>query len=184
MQWCEKRGLFKNHQTEQTHKTQPPPPSFLSTVGCTCLQHELQKAASYSCALKTTEQVIQLVFWIQFSRFAVTQSHRFLFSTWRSSVSVRVSRLYAVFFKSCRALCMNSNAWQSTQGRLSAGMAVPASWSDLAGSMRSSAATKTKGTVRTGLLRRQGTSIVGTGASLWSLSCLCGGLFEMAAANC
>lgn len=29
----------------------------------------------------------------------------------------RVSRLYAVFFKSCRALCMNSNAWQSTQGR-------------------------------------------------------------------
>lgn len=50
---------------------------------------------------------------------------------------------------------------------LSAGMAVPASWSDLAGSMRSSAATKTKGTVRTSLLRRQGTSIVGTGASLF-----------------
>jgi len=33
--------------------------------------------------------------------------------------------------------------------------------------MRSSAATKTKGTVRTSLLRRQGTSIVGTGASLF-----------------
>lgn len=29
----------------------------------------------------------------------------------------RVSRLYAIFFKSCNALCMNSNAWQSTQGR-------------------------------------------------------------------
>lgn len=28
-----------------------------------------------------------------------------------------MSRLYAVFFKSCNALCMNSNAWQSTQGR-------------------------------------------------------------------
>lgn len=55
------------------------------------------------------------------------QSQRPLFSARRRSVSVRASRLYAVFFKSCKALCINSNAWQSTQGRLSAGMTLPAS---------------------------------------------------------
>ena len=47
-------------------------------------------------------------------------------------------------------------------------MAVPASWSDLTGSARSSATTKTKGTVRTALLRRWGASILGTGASLFT----------------
>lgn len=47
-------------------------------------------------------------------------------------------------------------------------MAVPASWSDLTGSARSSATTKTKGTVRTALLRRRGASILGTGASLFT----------------
>lgn len=63
-----------------------------------------------------------------FQCIARKQSHRPLFSALRRRVSVRVSRLYAVFFKSCNALCMNSNAWQSTQGRLSAGMALPESW--------------------------------------------------------
>lgn len=58
-------------------------------------------------------------------------------------------------------LCERTVGWYI----LSAGMAVPASWSDLTGSMRSSAATRTKGTVRTTLLRRQGASISGTGAS-------------------
>lgn len=63
-----------------------------------------------------------------FQCIARKQSHRPLFSALRRRVSVRVSRLYAVFFRSCNALCMNSNAWQSTQGRLSAGMTLPESW--------------------------------------------------------
>lgn len=63
-----------------------------------------------------------------FQSIAGKQSHRPLFSALRRRDSVRVSRLYAVFFKSCNALCMNSNAWQSTQGRLSAGMTLPESW--------------------------------------------------------
>lgn len=50
---------------------------------------------------------------------------------------------------------------------LSAGMAVPTSWSDLTGSTSSSATTKTKGTVSTALLRRQGDSILGMGDCLF-----------------
>lgn len=45
-------------------------------------------------------------------------------------------------------------------------MAVPASWSALTGSETSSATKNTKGTVRMALLRKQGASILGMGASL------------------
>lgn len=60
-------------------------------------------------------------------RFESRQSHKARFSTLRSRSFVLVFKLFAVLFKSCSALCMNSKAWQSTQGRLSAGITVPAS---------------------------------------------------------
>lgn len=65
----------------------------------------------------------------QFKVLTGMQSHSALLSALSTRFSVRESRLKAVFFRSCSALCMNSNAWQSTQGRLSAGMTVPVSWS-------------------------------------------------------
>lgn len=60
-------------------------------------------------------------------KFESRQSHKARFSTLRSRSFVLVFKLFAVLFKSCSALCMNSKAWQSTQGRLSAGITVPAS---------------------------------------------------------
>lgn len=53
------------------------------------------------------------------------QSHRALLSALNTKSSVLESRLKAVFFRSCKALCINSKAWQSTHGRLSAGMTLP-----------------------------------------------------------
>lgn len=44
-----------------------------------------------------------------------TLSH--LLMTEKLHVFTLVSRLKAVFFRSCNARCMNSNAWQSTHGR-------------------------------------------------------------------
>lgn len=46
------------------------------------------------------------------------QNARMLRSIQRGGTSPTLaSRLNAVFFRSCSALCMNSNAWQSTHGR-------------------------------------------------------------------
>lgn len=44
-----------------------------------------------------------------------TLSH--LLMTEKRHIFTLVSRLKAVFFRSCNARCMNSNAWQSTHGR-------------------------------------------------------------------
>ena len=85
------------------------------------LNELLQPAKNTLCLVQSC-----LLKWKWVSRDVTSAAHRQADPAawrWRLSKSIytethtRVSRLYAVFFKSCNALCMNSNAWQSTQGR-------------------------------------------------------------------